>query len=304
VAERLPSSIRRLGAKVIDRSVLTGPAAIRGEQPDPSGETYGVVGISASPDGAGLGVANTGGGPDLVLDGSADGGADTLLSQSGIDRPSTSAETFAIENGDGGGITLQVDGVDVVTTATDRDTLAGLGCAGNEIAKWSGSSWTCAPDEDTPPREPGNQLILSGNALEVVEGAGSGLDADALDRYDSTAFSPLDHQHDDRYFTETELGASGAGGAVHWNNLTSVPPGFADGVDDDTTYTTGPGVIIDGGQIRLDPAAFSTRITTLDSARDVGHDTSLAIGADGLGLISYYDATDGALRVAHLPYGW
>ena len=51
------------------KSVITGTAAIRGEQPDFSGETYGVVGTSASPDGAGFGAANTAGGPDLVLDG-------------------------------------------------------------------------------------------------------------------------------------------------------------------------------------------------------------------------------------------
>ena len=84
-------------ARLASRSVQNGTAAIRGEQPDPSGETYGVVGISASPDGAGVGVANTGGGPDLVLDGTADGVTDTELSESGINRRSTSAETFAIE---------------------------------------------------------------------------------------------------------------------------------------------------------------------------------------------------------------
>ena len=42
-----------------------------------------------------------------------------------------------------------------------------------------------------------------------------------------------------------------------------------------------------------------TRLATLDSAGDVGRHSSIAIGADGLGLISYYDATNGDLRVAH-----
>ena len=41
------------------------------------------------------------------------------------------------------------------------------------------------------------------------------------------------HIHDGRYYTETELNTSGAGGQVHWNNLTSVPSGLSDG-DDDT----------------------------------------------------------------------
>jgi predicted regulator of Ras-like GTPase activity (Roadblock/LC7/MglB family) len=42
-----------------------------------------------------------------------------------------------------------------------------------------------------------------------------------------------------------------------------------------------------------------TNRTTLDSAGDVGLDTSIAIGADGLPVISYYDLTNGDLRVAH-----
>jgi hypothetical protein len=40
-------------------------------------------------------------------------------------------------------------------------------------------------------------------------------------------------------------------------------------------------------------------LSTLDSAGDVGHYTSITIGADGLGLISYYDNTNQDLKVAH-----
>ena len=43
----------------------------------------------------------------------------------------------------------------------------------------------------------------------------------------------------------------------------------------------------------------SARITTLDSAGDVGYYTSATIGADGLGLISYWDAPNDDLKVAH-----
>ena len=38
---------------------------------------------------------------------------------------------------------------------------------------------------------------------------------------------------------------------------------------------------------------------TLDSAGDVGFDTSITVGVDGLGLISYLDATNNDLKVAH-----
>ena len=46
--------------------------------------------------------------------------------------------------------------------------------------------------------------------------------------------------------------------------------------------------------------ACSTATTaTLDSTDNVGYCTSITIGADGLGLIGYYDVTNGDLKVAH-----
>jgi len=43
----------------------------------------------------------------------------------------------------------------------------------------------------------------------------------------------------------------------------------------------------------------ATTLTTLDSTGSVGLYTSIAIGADGLGLVSYYDLTNTDLKVAH-----
>src|SRR5215216_2040410 len=58
---------------------------------------------------------------------------------------------------------------------------------------------------------------------------------------------------------------------------------------------TGPAIV------RSAPAANT--ITTLDAAGvvvgDVGENTSATVGADGLGLVSYYDRTSGDLKVAH-----
>ena len=46
-------------------------------------------------------------------------------------------------------------------------------------------------------------------------------------------------------------------------------------------------------------ACSAATISTLDSAGYVGYYTSVAVGGDGLGLISYYDATNKDLKVAH-----
>ena len=109
------------------KSVTTGTTAIKGTVSDVVGETYGVVGINSSPSGAGLGAANTSGGADLVLDGSAQGAVSALLTESALNRPSGTAQTFNVRNSTGGGMTLQVDGVDVVTTLTDNDTTYSAG---------------------------------------------------------------------------------------------------------------------------------------------------------------------------------
>ncbi len=42
------------------------------------------------------------------------------------------------------------------------------------------------------------------------------------------------HDHHDDYYTQAQLSTADAGAAVHWDNLTSAPAGFADGEDQDT----------------------------------------------------------------------
>lgn len=133
----------------IPKSVTSAKTAIKGTVSDATGETYGVVGTSNSPDGAGVAAANTNGGPDLVLDGSEDYLPDAEFSQSGINRPWGTPQTFNIHNSTGLGMTLQVDGVDVVTTQSDLDSLGALSCGSGQIAKWTGSAWECLADDDT-----------------------------------------------------------------------------------------------------------------------------------------------------------
>ena len=72
------------------------------------------------------------------------------------------------------------------------------------------------------------------------------------------------------------MGATGAPGSVGAQG----PPGLT-------------GITVD----RSSPAAAT--LATLDSVGDVGNSTSMTVGADGLGLMSYYDRTTGDLKVAH-----
>jgi hypothetical protein len=154
---------------------LPGTAAIRGEQSDPTGETYGVygisesstanstgvvgentaasgdvyglVGIAASPSGAGVVAFNSSGGSDLMLVGTSETWA--VLTEGDLDRSSASPTTFNFDNSGAGSMTLQVEGIEVVTVATDSDALGGLSCASGELAKWNDASWACDADLDT-----------------------------------------------------------------------------------------------------------------------------------------------------------
>lgn len=268
-AIEVAARIRSARSKSSPRSVVTGTAAIKGEQPDATGETYGVVGISASPDGAGIGAANTGGGPDLVLDGSADTEPDTALSQSGIDRPSGTPQAFGFSNSEGGGISLLIDDVEVVTVATDQDTLDALSCDSGQIVKWDpGAGWYCASDVNTD-----TLSDLACRENEVAKMIGGiwvcAPDADLL--------ADLNCSVDE---------------VAKWDGEQ-----WECAEDKNTTYTFGPGLAVSDGQIVVDPAAFSIRTTTVDSTSVAGEWSSLAIGTDGLALIAY--EADGDLKTAH-----
>jgi hypothetical protein len=240
----------------VPKSVTSAKTAIKGTVPDATGETYGVVGISNSPSGAGMAAGNTGGGADLVLDGLQDGDLDTVFTQAGIDRTSSDEEWFSLINSGAGVLSLNVEGQIVADgsglTAVDAETLDGTD--GSDFA-----------------------TDVEAAGLVTVHAASA--------------------DHDGQYFTETELGTSGSS-AVHWDNLTAVPAGLDDG-DDETTYSFGDGLVLVDGVVTMDPTYFLTRLSTLDSVGNVGRYTSIAIGTDGLGLISYYDLTNGDLKVAH-----
>jgi hypothetical protein len=137
-------------------------AAVRGDILGAAGPNFGLLGISHSPDGAGVSAENTAG-PDLRLMGSPP----ALLSETGLTRSSAGALTFDFANTGGGLMTLRVDGEDVVTTTTDQDTLATLGCDEGDFTQFLSGNWDCVP----PPG-----------------GGGGGGDAETLDGLDSLQF--------------------------------------------------------------------------------------------------------------------
>ena len=50
-------------------------------------------------------------------------------------------------------------------------------------------------------------------------------------------------------------------GSVPWGGLTGVPAGFADGIDNNTTYSAGPGLTLSSGQFSVNTAEIQSRVT-------------------------------------------
>jgi hypothetical protein len=110
---------------------------------------------------------------------------------------------------------ITIGGADVVTTATDQDTLGGMSCADGQLAKWhaGSSSWVCGA------YQAGNQLFLDIDMFHVEEGSGSDLDADLLDGYDSVDFAQLAAAS---AFTANPLNETVSGGPLYINPASGV----------------------------------------------------------------------------------
>ena len=129
-------------------------------------------------------------------------------------------------------------------TLTDADI---SGSAAIDPTKISGGAWTHGND-----------------------GAGSGLDADMVDGLHNAAFADSNHDHDSRYYTETELNTTGSlnntSNPVDWTKLKGVPAGFADGTDN--VGGTGDGYSLDAAD------GSPTDVVYVDNSGNVGVGTT------------------------------
>ncbi len=133
------------------------------------------------------------------------------------------------------------------------------------------------------------------------DGTGSTLDADVLDGQHASDFAASSHGHSgvditsgivadtyiaatiarDSEITPTVLANDGAGSTLDadlldgqhgsyyldWGNLTSVPTGLDDG-DDDTTYTAGEGITLDGAEFSAEGSAYENMVVVAKSGGD------------------------------------
>jgi hypothetical protein len=124
------------------------------------------------------------------------------------------------------------------------------------------------------------ELVVDGNTVSPRSKLTPSLyslnasDAERLAGLEAGSYSLDGHNHDERYYTESELKISDGSGPnsgvnrVSWDNLVDVPSGFADGVDDGGTGGTGAWSV-SGDDVYRQSGNVGVGIATPDWSLDV-----------------------------------
>ena len=150
-------------------------------------------------------------------------------SVSGDPLPGPHTMVFRIYDVEAGGTHLWTE-TQVVTADSTGVVSAILGSVTALDVSFDGRMWLEV--------EVGTEVLSPRRELVSVPYAFHAMTSDSLGGLHSDSYSLVSHEHDDRYYTETELNTSDGSdpntgsNVVHWDNLNSVPAGFVDGTDD------------------------------------------------------------------------
>lgn len=277
---------------VAGQSAAPSGAGVLGTALSGSGPSYGVRGVSSSPDGAGVLAENMAGigAPDVILGGNVP----ATLTEAALSYDFPGDTTFNFRNDGDGAMSLEIDDKTVVAQESFCDP-------NQAIHRF---------DDEGNPVCIGLPVLYStaivNHSLDNVVGVTTSIaeigGTPVISYYDATATalrvaSCGSCTGDD----ETGTVIDGVSGDV--GLYSSIAPA-SDSLPIISYYDAANGALKVAkceGTLDFDCTGNNETITTVDSGggNDVGQYTSIAIGADDLPIISYYDATLGALRVAH-----
>jgi hypothetical protein len=183
------------------------------------------------------------------------------------------------------------------------------------------TAFPCKSDSDTPPNASSlnfESKVDIANAMNVTTSANGSICLYVYGTADlivDIAGYYTDHNHDDRYYTETEVDTALTSKADVTSLLTPIVPSLPATLDSNGQVggetsiaigTNGNPIIsyhdYTNGDLKIaacnNPTCTTSTNTTIDSGGDVGTNTSITIGTNGNPIISYHDYTNGDLKIA------
>jgi hypothetical protein len=183
------------------------------------------------------------------------------------------------------------------------------------------TAFPCTSDSDTPPNASSLNFesnVDIANAMNVTTSANGSICLYVYGTADlivDIAGYYTDHNHDDRYYTETEVDTALTSKADVTSLLTPIVPSLPATLDSNGQVggetsiaigTNGNPIIsyhdYTNGDLKIaacnNPTCTTSTNSTIDSGGDVGTDTSITIGTNGNPIISYHDYTNGDLKIA------
>ena len=183
------------------------------------------------------------------------------------------------------------------------------------------TAFPCTAATDTPPNASSLNFesnVDIANAMNVTTSANGSICLYVYGTADlivDIAGYYTDHNHDDRYYTETEVDTALTNKADVASLMAPIAPSLPVTIDSTGAVGAWTSIAIgvngnpiisyyddDSYDLKVaacnNPTCTTSTNTTIDNNNDVGAYTSIAIGTNGNPIISYYDLTNSALKVA------
>ena len=178
-----------------------------------------------------------------------------------------------------------------VDSSPTTDTLATIGCSTDQFAKFDGNNWVCV------------KITAQNNPISILDSVHSlgELTSIAIDVNGNPVISYFDDSSDLKVLHCGNVSCTSGNVINTIENLAGFQPSIAIGTDGNPVISY---YDITNDNLKVShcgnaSCSSGNTITTVDNAELVGTFNSIAIGADGNPVVSYYDQFNTGLKILH-----